>query len=189
MSNALLTTEKMTRLAMCNTFTSLHITELLTNKLEAIPENIRAKYNIFPSMFLGLNNHSLSTLREQIITWMIAKMKVRKAIITHPYDNNCFRILKTTLWDSEIFPDSAFINLSNANSGSTDFKGLLKLGVPNKRQTTEGNLDAKRHKPNFTYTSQDSNTFPNQFNGPNTSRGSTQSRARGTKRGGRKRCY
>ena len=88
-SNALLTTERMTRLAVCNTFTSQHFTELIANKLQEIPENIRAKHSISPSMVPGPNNHSLSTLREQIIDWAIAKMKVRKAIITNALDDNC----------------------------------------------------------------------------------------------------
>ena len=92
----------------------------MANKLETIPENVRSQHSIFPSMILGLNNHTLATLKEQIITWMIAKMKVRRAIITHPNDDNCARFLQTTLWDSEIFPEVAFSNLFNANKGSLD---------------------------------------------------------------------
>ena len=59
-SNALFTTEKMTGLLVCNTLTSLHFTELISNKLKEVPENIRAKYSIDPSMVLGINNHPFS---------------------------------------------------------------------------------------------------------------------------------
>jgi len=179
-SNSLLTTEKFTRLAVCNTFTSLHITEMLAKKLQEIPENIRAKYSITPAMLLGLNNHSLYTLKEQIITWMIAKMRVRRAVITNYQDDGCKRFIQSTLWDSELFPDIAFTNLSNANNGRTDFRNLLKLS--NKRQYTEYDHEAKKRKYNFNQDFQ----FSPPFRNPNNSRGSTYNRARGGRKGGRR---
>ena len=151
---------------------------MLAKKLQEIPENIRAKYPITPAMLLGLNNHSIYTLKEQIITWMIAKMRVRKAVISNSQDDNCKRFLQSTLWDSELFPDSAFTNLSNANHGRTDFRNLLKLS--NKRQYTEYDHEAKKHKSNF---NQDFE-FSAPFRNPSNSRGSTYNRARGGRRGG-----
>ena len=61
---------------------------MMADKLGIIPENIRTQHSIFPSMTLGLCNHTLVTLTEQIITWMIAKMKVRLAIIKHPNEDD-----------------------------------------------------------------------------------------------------
>ena len=36
-------------------------------------------------------------------------VKVRKAIITNPNEENCVRFLQITLWDSEISPEVAFL--------------------------------------------------------------------------------
>ena len=79
----LLITEKMTRLAVYNSFTSLHLTEMMADKLRTIPDSIRVEHSIFPSMVLGLCKHTLITLKEQIIDWMIAK------IIKYPSDHIC----------------------------------------------------------------------------------------------------
>ena len=139
-------------------------------------------------MILGLNNHTLATLKEQIITWMIAKMKVSKAIITQPNEDNCARFLKTTLWDNEIFPEVAFSNLSNANKGSIDYKGLLKLGEPNKRPTSDGNQNTKRQKPNFASATPDYNSFSPIMTVQAPQGGTPQPGLGGKRRGEKDRC-
>ena len=100
----LLIDEREARSRVLNTFTPLHFLDLLGEKIDAMDDLTRRSTGLSSAQTKAIGRTLLPNLRSDIIDWKVAKMKVRKAVLKdHNHPNN-LRLLRSSLWDENLFP-------------------------------------------------------------------------------------
>ena len=93
---------------------STHLVELYSNKVGSLDDATKSKNRISAEEGQAIAQTMLPIMKHLIVQWVKAKMAVRKALF---YNNdflnkgNVSWILKSSLWDSNIFPNSAIDHL------------------------------------------------------------------------------
>ena len=102
----LLTHEREARKRVVNTMTSLHLLDLFGEKIDSIDEHIKRATRISSLQTKAIARTILPNLKFTIITWMIAKMKIRKTVLKDHTQSNNLKLLRSSLWDENLFPSS-----------------------------------------------------------------------------------
>ena len=127
-----------------------HLLELTAKRIDEIPEDIRNTHKLsalFPNAIARMMTTNIKIFVSQ---WMIAKMKVRKSLISDTDSHAVVHLLKSSLWDPEIFPKSAFDELRLHGSGK-DVENMLKLKKPESKFTQNRNFN-KNNRRNYQQT-------------------------------------
>ena len=122
----LLAHEKEARSRLVNTLTSLHLLDLLGEKIDSIDEHTKRTTRISSSQTKAIGRTMLPNFRSTVITWKIAKMKVRKQVFKNHTNSNILRLLRSSLWDENLFPKSVTDDL--VKHGGRNMAPLLGLG-------------------------------------------------------------
>ena len=134
-----LATERETKMNFLHSLTTLHFQELLTGKLELIPEEIRVQTELSPDLSRGICRMQLVQIKHNIAKWMIAKMRVRRDVLKDSTNANVRWMYKQTLWDPEIFPKDAITKLRAQNNNTVDVASLLGIKSRQQPQNNSGN--------------------------------------------------
>ena len=102
----LLTIERDTRRRMINSFTPLHFLDLLGDKLDSVDENVKRTTHLSSAQPKAIARTILPNLKNDIISWKTAKMNLRKAVLKDHNHSNNLRLLRSTLWDENLFSKS-----------------------------------------------------------------------------------
>ena len=132
----LLNKERESRKLLVNQFTSLHLMELYSNKVGRLDDNTKAKNQISSEEGKAIAQTMLPTVKHLLAQWMQAKMEVRKALLSkNSWLGHVSWILKSSLWDSAIFPKSAIDQLRHeATNDVAEKLGLRSSGYRNNQQ-------------------------------------------------------
>ena len=109
----LLKKERESRKLLVFQLQSTHLVELYSNKVGSLDDATKAKNRISAEEGQAIAQTMLPVLKHLIVQWVQAKMAVRKTLF---YNNSILRgnvswILKSSMWDSNIFPNSAIDHL------------------------------------------------------------------------------
>merc|ERR1739842_137609 len=88
-----------------------HLLELTAKRIDEVPEDIRNTYKLSALFPKAIARMMAVNIKIFVSQWMIAKMKVRKSIISDTNSHAVVHLLKSSFWDQEIFPKSAFDEL------------------------------------------------------------------------------
>ena len=146
----LLKQERQSRQNLVHNLSISHLLELTAKRIDEIPEDIRNTHKLsalFPNAIARMMTTNIKIFVSQ---WMIAKMKVRKSLISDTDSHAVVHLLKSSLWDPEIFPKSAFDELRLHGSGK-DVENMLKLKKPESKFTQNRNFN-KNNRRNFQQT-------------------------------------
>ena len=102
----LLTQERDAKRRIVNTLTSLHLLDLFSEKIDSMDEHIKRTTRLSSSQTKAIARTMLPNFKGNIITWMIAKMRVRKAVLKNHSHSNNLKLLRSSLWDEHLFPKS-----------------------------------------------------------------------------------
>ena len=92
-------------------------------------------------------------MKVDAINWMMSKMAVRKNIISNMRNQHVCDMLSSTLWDPDIFPDEAFVDLRTRGQGRKlesllGIKGTMPKEVQNwSAPSTNANSNPRSHEP------------------------------------------
>ena len=115
--NPLLDKELDTRTNLVNQITGLRALELFSDKFNETDNK--------KSTILAIAKSFISVLKTLLVDWMEAKMKLRKSIL-HDQDSETVRILlKSNMWDSFIFPESALVEIKDFKE--SNIRNILNL--------------------------------------------------------------
>ena len=151
----LLRKEKEARQIMLHSFSLIHLQELLTNKIELLPEEQRAAIGLSPDLSKSLCRMQIPQLRYNINRWMIAKMRVRKDIMRDSsiskVQSNVNFMIKQNLWDPNIVPKDAVTQLRSYNNNVgcvAELLGIRKQDAQqhhNRNNTSVNNIIVNTH--------------------------------------------
>merc|ERR1739842_273750 len=119
-------------------------------RIDEVPEVIRNTYKLTALFPKAIARMMAVNIKIFVSQWMIAKMKVRKSLISDTDSHAVVHLLKSSLWDPEIFPKSAFDELILHGSGK-DVENMLKLKKPESKFTQNRNFN-KNNRRNFQQT-------------------------------------
>ena len=137
--SAMLDKERICRKEMINCITSIHLLDLLGEKIELLTEKTKTDAQLSPSITKAIARTMLPTLKIAMAKWMLAKMRLRKAIFTDRRNPNVRTLLKTSLWEANIIP-TGNINKLKRDGPDLDLTKVLNMyTVPYKRNFDEIN--------------------------------------------------
>ena len=144
-----LAAEQNARRNMMNTFTSLHALDLFAEKIDRIDEHTRQMNSLSSSQAKAIARTLLPNLRDAIMTWMMAKMRIRKLVLQDQSNSIQLSLLRSSLWDAKLFPDSVTtMNKLNPVKNMTQLMGLggmsTSSGQHYHRNTQRSNLHVDR---------------------------------------------
>ena len=135
--------------------------ENYVNKVELVSDHERRAVKLCPKTGEGITKRILVNVKVDAINWMMSKMAVRKSLLPNMKNQHVCDMLKSSLWDPDIFPEEAFGDLKTRNPGRK-LESLLGIQgtMPKEYQnwTTPGTsansnprsyeAPQKKHKPN-----------------------------------------
>ena len=133
----ILNKEKETRKLLVNQFTTIHLIELLGTKINKLDDSVKAKHRISSEECKAIAQTMLPTKKHLMAQWMKAKMEVRNSLLSkNSWLGAVSWILKSSLWDSSIFPKSAIEQMRHeATNDVAEKLGLTKpFGYRNSQQ-------------------------------------------------------
>ena len=107
--------------------------ELFAEKVALVPEDHRDPIRLCPRTGTGIAKRMLVNVKNDTISWMMAKMQVRKDLLPNTRNINVLNMLKSSLWGRDIFPEEAIEKLRDKFPGVSNLKALLNM--------TEGRRD------------------------------------------------
>ena len=135
-TSELLKKERESRKLVVLQFASTHLVELYSNKVGSLDDTTKSRNRISSEEGKAIAQTMLPVMKHLIVQWMQAKMAVRKALF---YKNiilgNVSWILKSSMWDSSIFPKSAIDQLRHEVTNDVAEKlGYRVTGYGNTQQ-------------------------------------------------------
>ena len=155
-SQQILTAERDARRRLVDTLTSLHLLDLYGEKIDSIDEHIKRVTRLSSSQTKAIARTMLPNLKMNIINWKYAKMKVRKSVLKDHTNSNNLVLLKSSMWDENLFPKKVTDDL--LEHAGRNMAPLLGLGGAN----SSGNNNYRYTLPNRNY----SINRKNQYNRP-----------------------
>ena len=147
----LLTSEREARKRVINTMTSLHLLDLFGEKIDSIDEHIKRTTKLSSLQTKAIARTILPNLKFTVMHWMITKMKIRKAVLKDHTQSNNLKLLRSSLWDENLFPSSVTNEL--LNQPGKNMAPLLGLDVATSSKNTK--FQFKKPKKSFQF---DTNT-------------------------------
>ena len=95
--------------------------------MEQVPEEHRKPAKLCPKTGLGIAKRLMINFKNDTIRWMFAKMRVRRSLTPNTRNFNVLSMLKSTLWNSEIFPKEAFEDLRKKYPGRSSLDSTLDI--------------------------------------------------------------
>ena len=124
--NDLLSREKDTRLDMIHSLGTVHLMEMFVDKVSLVHENYRGPLRLSPSAGRGIAKRMLTNVKNDTISWMAAKMEVRRSLLPNWENQDALTLLMSTLWCPDIFPEKAIEKLKAKYPGVSNLKALLR---------------------------------------------------------------
>ena len=141
----LLTKEREHRQLLVNQFQSLHLMDLYSSKVDNLSEDTKRKHKLSSTEGKAIAQIMLPNTKFLIAQWMQSKMEVRKAILSrNSWLGDVTWILKSSLWNSSIFPKSAINDLRYETKNDVAEK-LGLVGPPVNRFSSQQTF--KKTKP------------------------------------------
>ena len=110
-----------------HSFGTLHLFELYVTKVEQVPEEHRKPAKLCPKTGLGIAKRLMVNIKNDIIRWMFAKMRVRRSLTPNLRNFDVLGMLKFSLWNPEIFPKDAFDELKKKYPGRANLDSVLDI--------------------------------------------------------------
>ena len=102
----LLRLERESRRKLVNTLTTFHCLDLLGEKIDSLDEHIKTTARLSSLQTKAIGRTMLPNFHSTVVNWQYAKMKVRKAVLKDHTHSNNLRLLRSSLWCDNLFPDS-----------------------------------------------------------------------------------
>ena len=122
----LLVRERDTRRRMINSMTSMHCIDLLGDKIDSIDEQVKRATRLSSLQTKAIGRTMLPNFKNDVILWKRAKMNLRKAVLKNHKHSNNLRLLRSSLWCEELFPND--ITQELVTHGGRNMAPLLGLG-------------------------------------------------------------
>ena len=113
----ILKAERMHRLHLFHTLSTVVMMEKYVKKVELISEKERVHAKLCPVAGQGLAKRMLTCIKWDAFHWMEAKLRVRKYLLPNWQNEYCRQMVETSLWDPEIFSDEAWEKFKLDNPG------------------------------------------------------------------------
>ena len=123
----LLSHELVTRQVMLHAIGTIHLQELLAEKVGLIPEDTRSNLNLESDHVLGIASRIMVDIKYHAVHWIMAKMSVRRFLLQNTRDSSNFDLLSSSLWNNNIFPKEAFTKLRGHHNNILDLSKVLKI--------------------------------------------------------------
>ena len=113
----------------------------------------RAKARLCPRTGEGITKRILVNVKVDAINWMMSKMAVRRDLIPNIRNQHVCDMLGSSLWDPDIFPDEAFVDLRAKSQGRKlesmlGIQGIMPKEVLNwSAPSTSANSNPRSHEP------------------------------------------
>ena len=165
----LLNKERESRRLLVNQFTSIHLIELYSSKVGKLEKSTKTKHNLSSEEGNAIAQTMLPTTKYLTARWMKAKMDVRYALFNglpkHHWLSSLQWIMKSSLWDSSIFPKSAIDQMRyEASNDVAEKLGLVGLtGSKNVQQPSYKKAKRFQNQPGTFQTQQQQNGHNKNF--------------------------
>ena len=118
--------------------------ELYVKKVALVPEEHRNPIKLCPKTGNGIAKRMLVNVKNDTIRWMMAKMQVRRNLLTNLQNFDVLNMLRFSLclWGPDIFPKEAFEELRAKHPGKSNLDALLDISpklpedITNPRRTS-----------------------------------------------------
>ena len=124
--NDLLERERDTRLDMIHSLGTVHLMEMFVDKVSLVHESYRGPLRLSPSEGKGIAKRMLTNVKNDTISWMAAKMEVRRSLLPNWKNQDALTLLMSTLWCPDIFPEKAIEKLKAKYPRVSNLKALLR---------------------------------------------------------------
>ena len=184
---ALLRTENVERHCLVQCLTLIHSQDLYGEKIDDIEEVVRIRNKVSSLHMQAMAKPGIYLLKHHLQKWIIAKIRIRKAILTDRSKPAANELLLSNPFESKIFPDKA---ISEMLTDSPQMNILPALGLsldkeahdnpepPPKRQKTLQNSGSTSYQTSQAFQLQKSKDGGNRP--VNRGRGSRPGRGRGS---------
>ena len=119
---------------MINCITSIHLMDLLGEKIDNLSEKIKTEAKLSSRLTKAIARTMLPTLKVAITKWMLAKMRVRKAIFPDNTKPEVMTLLRSSLWEADIIPLRDINNLKR-DGPLHNLVPILGMNLPTAKRT------------------------------------------------------
>ena len=144
-NNLILKTENVNRQIMLHSIAELYYQDELTGKIDLIPEEHRTNAGLSSDLSKGICRMQVAQIKYNVARWMVSKQKVRRDILNADawhedgVRTNINFMLKQNLWDADIFPKSAFLELRGYNENKICVPKFLGIKPQEEQKTNVNN--------------------------------------------------
>jgi len=110
----LLKREREARRTLVSVLTPLHLLDLMGEKIDKLDEPTKNRAALSSAQTNAIARTILPVVKHVMSTWMVAKMAVRSAILKDRNNPKHMKLLKSSLWDKDIFSEQAIQDVENS---------------------------------------------------------------------------
>ena len=144
-NNQLLKQENDDKQIMLHSIAQLYYQSELTSKIDLIPEEHRTNTGLSSDLSKGICRMQVAQIKYNVARWMVSKQRVRQDILNasawheETVRTNINFMLKSNLWNADIFPKEAFTQLRGYNENKICVPKFLGIKPQEEQKTTVNN--------------------------------------------------
>ena len=165
----LLNKERLAKKEVVNCMTSIHLLDLLSEKIDQLSEKTRTDTKLSSSMIKAITRTLLPILKIAVTKWFLAKMRIRRVLLQDRTLPGVMTLMRSSLWDANIFPSKEINELKKNGAGKNMISILGIECINSKRKLSQirdnhaHNTNQKRRKMNHQVNRNRDNQYQWQF--------------------------